>query len=47
MTTFSLRQAKLRSGEQFRDTVEVQLEPLVLGGQEYLPVPDRVPAELC
>ena len=46
MTTFSLRQAKLRSGEQFRDTVEVQLEALVLGGQEYLPVPDRVPAEL-
>src|SRR2546423_13311171 len=46
MTTFSLRQAKLRRGERFRDTVEVQLEPLVLGGQEYLPVPDRVPAEL-
>ena len=46
MTTFNLRQAKLRTGEQFRDTVEVQLEPLVLGGQEYLPVPDRVPAEL-
>jgi len=34
------------TGEQFHDTVEVQLEPLVLGGQEYLPVPDRVPAEL-
>jgi len=46
MTTFNLRQAKLRTGEQFRDTLEVQLEPLVLGGQEYLPVPDRVPAEL-
>jgi len=24
----------------------VQLEPLVLGGNEYAPVPDRVPAEL-
>ena len=46
MTTFNLRHAKLRAGEQFHDTVEVQLEPLVLGGQEYLPVPDRVPAEL-
>ena len=46
MTTFNLRHAKLRTGEQFHDTVEVQLEPLVLGGQEYLPVPDRVPAEL-
>jgi uncharacterized protein len=46
VTTFSLRQAKLRSGEQFRDEVEVQLSPLVLGGQEYLPVPARVPADL-
>ena len=46
MTTFDLRTARLRSGEQFRDEVEVQLEPLVLGGQEYVPVPDRVPAEL-
>ena len=47
MTTFNLRQLKLRSGEQFRDEVEVQLEPLVLGGQEYLPVPALVPAELA
>jgi uncharacterized protein len=46
MTTFSLRQLKLRSGEQFRDEVEVQLEPLVLGGSEYLPVPALVPARL-
>jgi uncharacterized protein len=46
MTTFNLRQVKLRTGEQFRDEVSVQLEPLVLGGQEYLPVPAEVPAEL-
>ena len=46
MTTFSLRHVKLRSGEQFRDEVEVQLEPLALGGTEYLPVPADVPAEL-
>jgi uncharacterized protein len=46
MTTFNLRQLRLRSGEQFRDEVEVQLEPLVLGGNEYLPVPSEVPAEL-
>ena len=46
MTTFSLRHVKLRSGEQFRDEVEVQLEPLALGGTEYLPVPAEVPAEL-
>ncbi|HET6944555.1 MAG TPA: DUF177 domain-containing protein [Gaiellaceae bacterium] len=46
MTTFNLRQLRLRSGEQFRDEVEVQLSPLVLGGNEYLPVPSEVPAEL-
>jgi uncharacterized protein len=46
MTTFNLRQLRLRTGEQFDDEVEVQLEPLVLGGQEYLPVPPEVPAEL-
>lgn len=45
MTTFDLRQLKLRTGEQFRESRDVALEPLVLGGQEY--VPDaRVPAEL-
>ena len=46
MTTFSLRRVKLRSGEQIRDELEVELESLVLGGQEYLPVPAAVPAEL-
>ena len=46
MTVFKLRNVKLRTGEQFREVVEVQLEPLVLGGQEYLPVPAEVPAEL-
>ena len=46
MTTFSLRNVRLRSGEQLHETVDVQLEPLVLGGQEYVPVPADVPAEL-
>jgi uncharacterized protein len=46
VTTFDLRRAPLRPGEQFRDELEVQLEPLLLGGQEYLPVPALVPAEL-
>ncbi len=46
MTSFNLRNVKLRSGEQFRDVVEVQLEPLALGGSEYEPVPAQVPAEL-
>jgi uncharacterized protein len=46
VTTFNLRRLRLRSGEQFRDEVEVQLEPLVLGGNDYLPVPAAVPAQL-
>ncbi len=47
MTVFSLRQVRLRSGEEFRDEVEVVVEPLELGGQRYLPVPDPIPAELA
>jgi uncharacterized protein len=46
MKTFNLRSAKLRSGEEYRDGVELDLTPLVYGGQRYLPVPDVVPAEL-
>lgn len=46
MTTFDLRRLKLRSGEQFRDEVAVQLDPLVLGGQEYAPLPEAPAAEL-
>jgi DUF177 domain-containing protein len=46
MTEFNLRRLKIRSGEQFRGEVAVELEPLVLAGTEYLPVPPEVPAEL-
>jgi uncharacterized protein len=46
VTIFNLRTRKLRSGEQFVDTRDVKLEPLELGGQRYLPVPESVPAEL-
>jgi uncharacterized protein len=46
MTVFNLRQLRLRAGEQFRNELEVALEPLLLGGQEYTPEPARVPAEL-
>ena len=45
-TTLNLRTIRLRSGEQFRDELEIQLEPLELGGQRYLPVPQQAPAEL-
>src|SRR5919109_370401 len=46
MTVFSLRQVRLRSGEEYRDEVEIAIEPLELGGQRHLPVPDPVTAEL-
>jgi uncharacterized protein len=46
MTTFDLRQAKLRPGEQYRDELEITLAPYELGGQRYLPVPENVSAEL-
>jgi len=46
VTTLSLRTVRLRSGEQFRDVREVELEPLELGGQRYVPVPERPEAEL-
>jgi uncharacterized protein len=46
VTTLNLRTIKLRSGEQFQDEQEIELEPLELGGQRYLPVPQKVPAEL-
>ena len=44
MTSFNLRQVKLRPGEQFRDELEVELPAFEFGGQRYLPVPDKVPA---
>jgi len=47
VTVFSLRHVRLRSGEEYRDEVEIAVEPLELGGQLYLPVPDPVPAELA
>jgi uncharacterized protein len=46
MTSFSLRQVKLRPGEQYRDEVEVELPAFDFGGQRYVPVPEKVPAAL-
>jgi uncharacterized protein len=46
MTSFSLRSVRLRPGEEWRDEQEVELQPLMLGGQRYLPVPEKVNAEL-
>jgi uncharacterized protein len=47
MTVFSLRQVRLRSGEEYRDELEVAVEPLELGGERYLPVPDPLTADLA
>ena len=44
MTSFSLRQVKLRPGEQFRDELELELAAFEFGGQRYIPVPEKVPA---
>jgi uncharacterized protein len=47
MTSFSLRSVKLRPGEEYHDGKEIQLAPIELGGQRYLPVPETVDAELA
>ena len=46
MTTFDLRTLRIRSGDQARERVEIELEPLVLGGQSYDPQPNPAPADL-
>lgn len=46
MTTFNLRNARLRPGEQFRDVQSVDLEPLDLGGQRYVPIPESPEAAI-
>jgi uncharacterized protein len=46
MTTFDLRKLRLRSGDQARESVEIELEPLLLAGQSYEPQLNPVPAEL-
>lgn len=46
MTHLDLRKVRLRPGEELRDEQEVEIAPLALGGQRYVPVPERVPAEL-
>ncbi len=47
MKSFSLRSVKLRSGEEYRDAVEIELAPVDLAGQRYLFVPAELSAELA
>ena len=46
MTFFDLRNARVRSGEEHREAVEVTIVPIELGGQRYVAAPEEVPAEL-
>lgn len=46
MTTFNLNSVRIRPGEQFRDRLAVELEPLELGGQRYEADPPAPEAEL-
>jgi uncharacterized metal-binding protein YceD (DUF177 family) len=45
MTSFSLRQVRLRPGEQYRDELEVELPAFEFGGQRYVPAPEQVAAD--
>ena len=47
MTTFDLRTLRVRSGDQAREHVEIELDSLVLGGHTYEPQPNPAPAELA
>jgi uncharacterized protein len=46
VTTLDLRTLRLRPGEVRKETIEVELEPFVLGGQRYEATPSTVPVEL-
>lgn len=47
MTRFPLRRARLRSGEEHREEVALEIEPFELGGQRYAVVSPDVPAALA
>ena len=46
MTIVDLRTLGLRLGEVKRETLDVAVEPFVLGGQRYEPTPPLIPVEL-
>src|SRR4029077_13081507 len=47
MTSFDLRKAKLRPGEEHREALDVELPAFEFGGQRYVPVPEQGPALLA
>jgi uncharacterized protein len=46
VTVFDLRKAKLRPGEEIRETLAVPVEAFELGGERYLPRPETPEARL-
>lgn len=46
MTILDLRTVRLRPGEVKRQTLDVEVEPFVLGGQRYESTPATIPVEL-
>ena len=46
MTSLDLRRVRLRSGEEERGRHEIALDPLIFGGQRYVPVPEKPEAEV-
>jgi uncharacterized protein len=46
MTSFDMRRAKLRSGQEFEEEIPVRLDPLEFGGQRYIPSPEEPTARL-
>jgi len=46
VTTVDLRTLRLRPGEVRKETLDVEVEPFVLGGQRYECVPTTIPIEL-
>jgi uncharacterized protein len=46
VTTFDLRALRVKPGEVRRETIDVELEPFVLGGQRYDATPATIPVEL-
>jgi uncharacterized protein len=47
MTVFDLRNVRVRSGEEHREAIDVEIAPIELGGERYVAVPEKVPAELA
>lgn len=46
MTSFNLRQVRLRPAEEHREALDVELPAFEFGGQRYIPVPETVPSQL-